>query len=104
VVLDRVPFEVPTDPLVRARCERLEAEERSAFKELLLPAAALALKQGFGRLVRTRTDRGVVAILDGRLSTKGYGKVLLRSLPPARRITERAQAESLLRALAAEAR
>lgn len=96
VVLDRVPFEVPTDPLVRARCERLEAEDRSAFKDLLLPAAALALKQGFGRLIRTRSDRGVVAILDGRLRTKGYGKVLLRSLPPARPITDRAEVEAFL--------
>lgn len=100
VILDRVPFEVPTDPLVRARCERLEAEERSAFKEYLLPSAALSLKQGFGRLVRTRGDRGLVAILDGRMSAKGYGKVLLRSLPDARRVTERAEAEAILREVA----
>ena len=98
VVLDRVPFDVPSDPLIRARCERLEAEERSAFKDYLLPSAALTLKQGFGRLVRSETDRGVVALLDGRLRTKGYGKVLLRGLPPARRV-EKEEALAFLRGL-----
>lgn len=98
VVLDRVPFDVPSDPLIRARCERLEAEERSAFKDYLLPSAALTLKQGFGRLVRSETDRGVVALLDGRLRTKGYGKVLLRSLPPARRV-DKEEALAFLRSL-----
>ncbi len=100
VVLDRVPFDVPSDPLVRARCERIEAEGGSAFKEHLLPSAALTLKQGFGRLIRTRADRGLVAILDARMRTKGYGKVLLRALPDARRLHDRAEAESFLRALA----
>lgn len=98
VVLDRVPFDVPSDPLIRARCERLEAEERSAFKDYLLPSAALTLKQGFGRLVRSETDRGVVALLDGRLRTKGYGKVLLRGLPPARRV-DKEEALAFLRSL-----
>ncbi len=101
VILDRVPFEVPSDPLVRARCERLEAEEKSAFKEYLLPSAALTLKQGFGRLVRARSDRGLVAILDGRMRAKGYGKVLLRSLPDARRLEVRSDAEAFLRAVLA---
>ena len=98
VVLDRVPFDVPSDPLIRARCERLEAEERSAFKDYLLPSAALTLKQGFGRLVRSENDRGVVALLDGRLRTKGYGKVLLRGLPPARRV-DKEEALAFLRSL-----
>lgn len=97
VVLDRVPFDVPTDPLVRARCERIEEEGASAFKEYLLPSAALTLRQGFGRLVRTERDRGLVAILDARLRTKGYGKLLLRALPDARRVESREDACAWLR-------
>ncbi|MBX7192064.1 MAG: ATP-dependent DNA helicase, partial [Sandaracinaceae bacterium] len=99
VVLDRVPFDVPTDPLVAARCSRLEDEGLSAFKEFLLPSAALTLRQGFGRLVRTRTDRGLVAILDPRLRSKGYGKLLLRALPDARRLEKRDEAVAFLAAL-----
>ncbi|MCA9580481.1 MAG: ATP-dependent DNA helicase, partial [Myxococcales bacterium] len=85
VVIDKLPFDVPTDPLVVARCTRLEEEGVSAFGKYLLPSATLALKQGFGRLIRTEEDRGVVAVLDSRLVTRGYGKVFLRSLPAARR-------------------
>lgn len=86
VIIDKLPFDVPTDPLVVARSRRLEEQGEQPFARLLVPSAALELKQGFGRLLRRETDRGVVAILDGRLLTKGYGKVILRSLPPARRI------------------
>jgi ATP-dependent DNA helicase DinG len=85
VVIDKLPFDVPSDPLVEARCKQLEEEGESAFIRFLVPSAALTLKQGFGRLVRTQRDRGVVAVLDSRLRTKGYGKVFLRSLPPALR-------------------
>jgi ATP-dependent DNA helicase DinG len=85
VVLDKVPFDVPTDPLVQARCTRMEEEGQSPFMKYLVPSAALALKQGFGRLIRSSRDRGVVALLDSRVRRKGYGKVFLRSLPPARR-------------------
>jgi len=84
VILDKLPFEVPSDPVVEARCRRLEEAGESAFMRYLVPAAALSLKQGFGRLIRTTRDRGVVAILDSRIRTRGYGKVFLRSLPPAR--------------------
>lgn len=94
VVIDKLPFEVPSDPLVRARCERLEEEGGKPFMELLVPAAALALKQGFGRLVRTRKDRGIVSILDSRLVKKGYGKVFLRSLPDASRLYSLAEAKA----------
>lgn len=86
VIIDKLPFDVPTDPLVVARCLRLEEQGEQPFVRLLVPSAALELKQGFGRLIRGEGDRGVVAILDGRLLTKGYGKILLRSLPPAPRI------------------
>ena len=84
VIIDKLPFEVPSDPVVEARCRRLDEAGESSFMRYLVPAAALSLKQGFGRLIRTTRDRGVVAILDSRLRTKGYGKVFIRSLPPAR--------------------
>lgn len=84
VIIDKLPFEVPSDPVVAARCERLDEAGESSFMRYLVPAAALSLKQGFGRLIRTTQDRGVVAILDSRLRKKGYGKVFMRSLPPAR--------------------
>jgi ATP-dependent DNA helicase DinG len=85
VVIDKLPFEVPSDPLVRARCERLEARGEAPFMGYLVPDAALRLKQGFGRLVRTAKDRGIVAVLDRRLTAKGYGRVFLNSLPDASR-------------------
>jgi len=89
VIIDKLPFEVPTDPLVQARCERLTERGESPFMRYLVPSAALTLKQGFGRLIRTRTDRGVVAVLDRRLTAKSYGRVLLRSLPDASRCYSR---------------
>ncbi|MEY4510178.1 MAG: hypothetical protein RLZZ450_2300 [Pseudomonadota bacterium] len=91
VIIDKLPFEVPTDPLVQARCERLSERGESPFMRYLVPSAALTLKQGFGRLIRTRTDRGVVAVLDRRLTAKSYGQVLLRSLPDASRCYSRAE-------------
>lgn len=84
VVIEKIPFAVPTDPIVRARGLALEAEGRNAFMELHVPAAAITLKQGFGRLIRTRSDRGVVALFDERVHRRGYGKKLLAALPPAR--------------------
>ena len=85
VIIDKLPFDVPTDPLVSARCDKLKARGIEPFMKYLVPSAALTLKQGFGRLIRTRKDRGIVALLDGRVTSKGYGKVLLRSLPAATR-------------------
>jgi ATP-dependent DNA helicase DinG len=85
VIIDKLPFDVPTDPLIAARCDRLKQQGEQPFMKYLVPAAALALKQGFGRLIRSRRDRGIVAILDSRVVRKGYGRVLLRSLPPATR-------------------
>jgi ATP-dependent DNA helicase DinG len=83
VVIDKLPFAPPNDPVVAARTRAAEAQGRVAFSELSVPAAALALKQGFGRLVRTRTDRGIVALLDRRVVTRGYGRAFLATLPPA---------------------
>jgi ATP-dependent DNA helicase DinG len=82
VVIDKLPFAVPEDPLTAARIERIRREGRDPFESLQLPRAALSLRQGFGRLVRTNKDRGVVAILDGRIVRKQYGGTLLGSLPP----------------------
>lgn len=85
VVLDKMPFPTPSDPLHSARMETLdELDAGSSFSKYMLPLMTLALKQGFGRLIRRSGDRGVVAILDDRLTSKGYGRQVLRNLPPAR--------------------
>ena len=81
VIIDRLPFAVPTDPIVAARVRTLTEEGRNAFAEYQIPEAVLALKQGFGRLIRTRTDRGVLAILDNRIQRMQYGKIFIESLP-----------------------
>jgi ATP-dependent DNA helicase DinG len=81
VIIDRLPFAVPTDPVVAARVRALNEDGRNAFAEYQVPEAVLALKQGFGRLIRTRSDRGVLAILDNRIQRMQYGKIFLESLP-----------------------
>jgi ATP-dependent DNA helicase DinG len=91
VVIDKLPFAVPTDPVTAARHRAIEEEGRSSFAELSVPNAAISLKQGFGRLIRTGSDAGVVAILDKRLRTKGYGRSMRASLPPASPLYDLAQ-------------
>jgi ATP-dependent DNA helicase DinG len=81
VVIDRIPFAVPDDPLTAARIDRIREQGGDPFNGFQLPRAALALKQGFGRLIRSRADSGIVAILDGRLARRQYGATLLASLP-----------------------
>jgi ATP-dependent DNA helicase DinG len=81
VIVDRLPFAVPSDPIVAARVRALQEEGRNPFAEFQVPAAVLALKQGFGRLIRSKTDRGVLALLDTRLQRMAYGKIFLESLP-----------------------
>ena len=88
VVLEKIPFLVPTDPVVQARSQELERAGENPFLRLHVPAAAITLKQGFGRLIRTRDDAGIVALLDPRVHQKGYGSRLLAALPPAGRTTE----------------
>lgn len=88
VVLEKIPFAVPTDPVFEARGRALEEAGKSSFAHLALPGAALALKQGFGRLIRREDDTGIVALLDERVHTKGYGKRLLGALPDAYRTSE----------------
>ena len=88
VIIDKLPFAVPTDPIVAARQRYIEDNGGSSFYQYSVPQAIIALKQGLGRLIRSTTDRGVLAILDPRLRTKGYGRTFLQSLPPCR-ITSR---------------
>jgi ATP-dependent DNA helicase DinG len=83
LVLAKLPFRVPTEPLTAARMEALERDGESGFFHYMLPHAALRLKQGFGRLIRSTADRGVVVLLDGRVLEKAYGRYFLDSLPPA---------------------
>lgn len=82
VIIDKLPFEVPTDPVIMARIQRIKALGGNPFKDYQVPSAILSLRQGVGRLMRTAADRGVIAILDTRLFTRGYGRQFLRSLPP----------------------
>ena len=86
VMIDKLPFPPPNDPLVEARSQRLEAQGRSAFNDYFVPEAAVALKQGAGRLIRRETDRGVLVVCDTRLAAMGYGRRLLAALPPMRRL------------------
>jgi ATP-dependent DNA helicase DinG len=95
VIIDRLPFPSPDEPLVMARVRSLEARGMSGFDHYMIPAAAVRLKQGFGRLIRNTADRGVVAILDGRASSTRYGATILSSLPSATRIRHLDELEEL---------
>jgi ATP-dependent DNA helicase DinG len=88
VVIDKLPFAPPDDPVLSARIERMKNEGRNAFMEYQLPRAVINVKQGAGRLIRDETDRGVLMICDPRLITKPYGKRVWRSLPPMKRTRE----------------
>ena len=83
VIIDKLPFGSPADPVFQARAAAIERSGRSAFKDYQLPAAVIALKQGVGRLIRDANDRGVLVICDPRLRNRGYGRIFLNSLPPA---------------------
>ncbi len=85
VIIDRLPFAVPTDPVVAARVRQTNEEGGNGFADYQVPQAVIALKQGFGRLIRSEDDYGLLAILDNRLVRKAYGKIFLESLPPYRR-------------------
>lgn len=86
VIIDKLPFPPPNDPMAEARSRALEADGKSAFNDYFLPEAAVALKQGAGRLIRRETDQGVLVVCDTRLSAMGYGKRLLKALPPMERL------------------
>lgn len=99
VVIDKIPFARPDDPVAIARRARATADGRSAFETYDLPRAAMMLAQGAGRLVRTSLDRGVVALMDRRVVTSGYGARLIRSLPPMYRVSDRARVLAALERL-----
>jgi ATP-dependent DNA helicase DinG len=98
VVLDKLPFAVPSDLVYQARSEVIERRGQSAFGKLAMPMMILILTQAFGRLIRHREDRGVVAILDNRLTTKQYGSQIMKALPPARRTSDIEEASRFLAA------
>jgi ATP-dependent DNA helicase DinG len=96
VIIDKLPFPPPNDPLVEARSKRLEAQGRSSFNDYFVPEAVVALKQGAGRLIRTESDQGVLVLCDNRLVTTGYGRRLMAALPPMHQLqTADALAQSL---------
>jgi ATP-dependent DNA helicase DinG len=101
VVIDKLPFPPPNDPLVEARVRRIEAEGGDAFSDHFLAETAVALKQGAGRLIRSENDRGLLVICDPRLSSMGYGRRLLAALPPIPRLVEEADALEWLAEIAA---
>ena len=94
VIIDKLPFAPPDDPVLAARIDKIKKEGRNAFMEYQLPRAVINLKQGAGRLIRDETDRGVLMICDPRLITKSYGKKIWQSLPPMKRTRELAEVEA----------
>ena len=101
VVIDKLPFPPPNDPLVEARVRRLEAEGRNAFAEYFVAEAAISLKQGAGRLIRSETDRGLLVVCDPRMATMSYGRRLFAALPPMARLERESEAIEWLNVLAA---
>jgi ATP-dependent DNA helicase DinG len=94
VVIDKLPFAPPDDPVLSARIEHLKRQGRNAFFEYQLPRAVINMKQGAGRLIRDETDRGVLMVCDPRLVGKPYGKRIWLSLPPMKRTREIADVEA----------
>jgi ATP-dependent DNA helicase DinG len=93
VIIDRLPFAVPSDPVVAARVKAIDAEGGNAFFQYQVPAAVITLKQGFGRLIRSLHDRGLLTLLDNRILKKQYGRVFVESLPEYRRTTDLGEVE-----------
>ena len=102
VIIDKLPFAPPDDPLFAARLEHIAREGGNPFMDYQLPQAAINLKQGAGRLIRSETDRGVLMICDRRLVEKPYGRRIWQALPPMRRTRELVDVEEFFAALPAE--
>jgi ATP-dependent DNA helicase DinG len=103
VMIDKLPFPPPNDPLVEARVKRLESEGRNPFSEYFIAEAAVSLKQGAGRLIRSETDRGLLVICDPRMAGMNYGKRLRDALPPMTRVMSEGEALEWLESLQAQA-
>ena len=99
VMIDKLPFSPPDDPLVEARAKQVKSMGKSAFMHFHVPQAAMALKQGAGRLIRSETDRGILVVCDVRLSKKGYGSKVVAALPAMRRLETEGQYLAALDAL-----
>jgi ATP-dependent DNA helicase DinG len=95
VIVDKLPFAVPSDPVVAARQKFIEDQGGSSFYQYSVPQAIITLKQGLGRLIRSTTDRGVLAVLDPRIRTASYGRLFLESLPSCRVTTDIAAVEQM---------
>jgi ATP-dependent DNA helicase DinG len=98
VVIDKLPFAPPDDPVLAARIDKINKEGRNAFMEYQLPRAVLNLKQGAGRLIRDETDRGVLMICDPRLISRPYGRKIWQSLPPMKRTRNLSEVEEFFSA------
>ncbi len=102
VIIDKLPFPPPNDPLVEARVKRLEAQGRNAFADYFVAEAAVSLKQGAGRLIRSETDRGLLVVCDPRMAGMNYGRRLREALPPMTRVANEAEAQAWLATLAGQ--
>jgi ATP-dependent DNA helicase DinG len=102
VIIDKLPFAPPDDPVLSARVDKLNAEGKNAFMEYQLPYSVITLKQGAGRLIRDENDKGVLMICDPRLINKSYGKKIWQSLPPFRRTRVLADVEAFFSSIASE--
>lgn len=99
VIITRLPFSVPNEPVVEARIEELKRQGENPFLQYQVPQAILRLKQGFGRLIRRKDDFGIVAILDPRIKTRYYGRMFLDSLPPCRHVSSLKEVEAFMNLL-----
>jgi len=99
VIIDKLPFAVPSDPVVKARMDAIAAAGGNSFFDYQVPSAVITLKQGFGRLIRSLKDRGVLMLLDPRIQRQRYGRIFLDSLPPYRQTQSIEDVEDFFAAL-----